>query len=142
MLHTVYNIQYITYSLLTYKRRKSMEDMAAVKNQMLYQKHCRASANNKRSYPFYIWKYYSFKWTQSGSKGLSSIKLNHRRTLAFTSGVFIMFSYYVQWLMRSNGFVSIPSIMEWPSLRILHSRQGMKKSFQIIAIIYSISIEL
>ena len=38
--------------LLTYTRRKSTDEMAAVKNQMLYQKYCRASANNKCLYPF------------------------------------------------------------------------------------------
>ena len=36
--------------LLTVKRRKSVDEMAAVKNQMLYQKYCRASANNKCMY--------------------------------------------------------------------------------------------
>ena len=61
-----------------------MEDMAAVKNQMLYQKHCRASANNKCLYPFYIWKYHSFYSTQTVWVK-RRIEPNYRRTLAFTS---------------------------------------------------------
>ena len=36
--------------LLTANRRKSVDEMAAVKNQMLYQKYCRVSANNKCQY--------------------------------------------------------------------------------------------